>query len=201
MKYPITNQMNDGRVRELLIAQDYVEKKFGDGFNIQLGNDHCGIPDVFAFNQDDELVACIELVGYTLGKINETQSHREIKPFHFEIDIEKCTDIHERQPHPFTLIHKKILGGRQYSRFDAQELILLVHTEVYVKNKTLCFAQDGIMQMNPSVNNFMHHKAEIIDKLRTVSTSTPTQWDKIDLVDYTHSPMIEQCPIIEIKGN
>ncbi len=104
MKYPIINKMNNGRLRELLIAQDYVGKKFGEGFNIMLGNDDTGIPDAFVFNQDKELVACIELVGYTLNKINETQSHREIKPLHFEIDIEKCTDIHMRQPHPFTLI-------------------------------------------------------------------------------------------------
>jgi len=200
MKYPTTKKINNARLRELLIAQDYVWKKYGGGFDVQLGDDSCGIPDAFVFFKQDRLVACIELVGYTLGKINEIISHREIKPFRYELDVEKCTEIHQRQPHPFTLIHKKILGARQYSRFDAQELILLVHTEVYVKNNTLCFAQDGIMKMNPSVNNFMHHKFKIIDELKIASTSVLTQWDKIDLIDYTHSPIIDQCPIIEITN-
>ncbi len=91
------------------------------------------------------------------------------------------------------------MGERQYELHDAKNLILLIHTEVYVKNNFLCFAMDGMMQMNPSINNFMHHKKEIIEELRsTVSESQPNQWDMIYLADYSHSRVTEQCPIIEI---
>ncbi len=56
------------------------------------------------------------------------------------------------------------------------------------------------MQMNPSVNNFMHHKTKIIGELKKIS-DTSTQWDKIDLVDYTLSPVIRQCPIVIISNH
>ena len=157
---------------------------------------------IYAFIfKDDELIACVELVGYVLGEINEVQSHKMVAPFTFNIDLEKSTQIHTRQPHPHTLIEKKIQGERQYDRFDSQELILLIHTEVYVKNNVLFFAMDGMMQLNPSVNNFLHHKKEIIHELRSISQdSRSDQWDRIVLLDYTHSSVIDQCPVLNISG-
>ena len=76
---------------------------------------------------------------------------------------------------------------------------MLIHTEVYVRNDALVFAMDGIMQMNPSVNNFMHHKNKIITELKNIiQNNEENQWDTIDLIDYTYSPAINQCPIISL---
>jgi hypothetical protein len=196
--YPTISSVTPARQREYLIASDYALKEFGSSCTVSLGNDDCGVPDAFIF-EDSELIACVELVGYVLGQINEVQSHKMVGPFTFNIDLEKSTQIHTRQPHPYTLIGKKIQGGRQYERFDAQELILLIHTEVYVKNDSLCFAMDGMMQLNPSVNNFQHHKKVIIHDLRSISQdSRSEQWDRIVLLDYTYSPVTEQCPVVNI---
>lgn len=198
MDYPLLLEPPTERQRELLIAEDFVKKYFGDRCDVILGNDDLGVPDAFVF-KDKKLLACVELVGYVLGKINEIKSLAQVERLTFQIDIEKSTRIHTRQDHPYTLINKKMLGERQYKRYDSGKLILLIHTEVYVKNNSLCFAMDGIMQMNPSINNFMHHKEEIIEELRnTVSESQPNQWDMIYLADYSHSLVIEQCPLIKI---
>ena len=198
MNYPIGKINNEGRFRELLIGIDYATKKYEKSTRIEIGNDKIGVPDIFIF-KDNSLIACVELVGYTLGKINELKSHVQVDKFVFYIDLEKSTQIHTRQPHPFTLIRKKILGERKYERYNSPELILLIHTEVYVKNDTLVFAMDGIMQMNPSVNNFMHHKNEIIDELKNIiKNNKENQWNTIDLIDYTYSPKINQCPIISL---
>ena len=48
----MTNKMRNGCLRELLIAQDYVGKKFGEGFNIMLGNNHTGNSDAFDFQSE-----------------------------------------------------------------------------------------------------------------------------------------------------
>lgn len=199
MDYPKLNKTSLDRERELLIALDFAHKQFGDNLSVELGNDEIGVPDAFLFH-NNKLVACVELVGYVLGSINEIKSHTQTGKFEFSIDIEKCTEVHKRQNHPYTLINKKILGARQYQRYDAEKLILLIHTEVYVKNGSLRFAMDGIMQMNSNVNNFMHHKTKIVNEIESVvQNNQPTQWDKIYLADYTHSPNIECCPLIEIK--
>jgi uncharacterized protein YacL (UPF0231 family) len=198
MHYPTTNNMNEGRFRELLIAKDFAMKQYDSTLDVKLGNDQLGIPDSFFF-KDEKLIACVELVGYTLGKINEIKSHTQVGDFTFNIDISKSTKIHTRQPHPFTLIDKKIRGSRKYKRFGDESLILLIHTEVYVKNNKLCFAMDGIMQLNPSVNNFMHHKNTIITELKKVASEVnEIQWDAIYLVDYSYSSIIESCPLIKI---
>jgi len=198
MEYPIGKINNKGRYREFLIASDYAFKKYGNSIRVEIGNDEIGVPDIFLF-RDDVLIACVELVGYTLGKINELKSHEQVENFVFKIDLEKSTEIHSRQPHPFTLIRKKILGERKYERFNSTELVLLIHTEVYVKNDSLVFAMDGMMQLNPSVNNFMHHKSEIINELKEIiKNNSENQWDTIDLIDYTHSLNIEQCQMIKL---
>jgi len=198
--YPTTSSITSTRQREYLIASDYAKKAFGTPCTVSLGDDTCGVPDAFIV-KDGELIACVELVGYVLGQINEVQSHKMVAPFTFNIDLEKSTQIHTRQPHPYTLIGKKIQGERQYDRFDAGELILLIHTEVYVKNDALCFAMDGMMQLNPSVNNFQHHKNDIINELKSISRDSQSdQWDRIVLLDYTHSPIMDQCPVININS-
>jgi len=198
--YPTISSVTSARQREYLIASDYAKKVYGSSCTVCLGNDDCGIPDAFIF-KDGELISCVELVGYVLGQINEVQSLEMVADFTFNIDLAKATQIHARQPHPYTLIGKKIQGGRQYERFDARELILLIHTEVYVKNDALCFAMDGMMLLNPSVNNFQHHKKEIIHDLRSISQESQSdQWDRIVLLDYTHSPITDQCPILKISS-
>lgn len=198
MTYPTEDTIKPIRQREFLIASDFVHKEYGSSYEIRLGNDDLGVPDAFVFDGDN-LLACIELVGYILGQINELQSHKMMGHMTFNIDIEESTRIHNKQPHPYTLIGKKIQGERQYEKFDAKELILLIHTEVYVKNDNLCFAMDGMMQMNPSVNNFVHHKDEITKDLINISQKNRSeQWDRIALIDYTYSPVIEQCPVVNI---
>jgi len=198
MIYPLVRESSINRQRELLIAEDFSRKHFGENCEVILGNDELGVPDAFVFN-NEQLLACVELVGYILGKINEIKSLTQIGEFSFSVDVEKCTEVHSRQEHPYTLIRKKIFGERQYQRYEAKHLILLIHTEVYVKNDSLCFAMDGMMQMNPSINNFMHHKNEIIEELKdSVSQSQPNQWDNVYIADYSYSPVVEQCPLIEV---
>ncbi len=191
---PILQHIPEERKIEFFVTKHFADYRFNGNVRVKLGNDEKGVPDSFIY-KENELIACIELSGYIFNEIEDIRSHKLINGI-FHIDIEKSTQVHIKQPPPFTLIKKKIEGKRRYERYDADLLILLIYSDVRIRNDELIFAMVGPMQISPSCNNFTHHRTEIIEGLRQVISSTESlQWDEIWLIDYTEFlPPIENKP-------
>jgi hypothetical protein len=112
------------------------------------GNDSEGIPDVFVFNEKT-LIACIEVGAYVLSAIEDNQPARWVGNI-LVIDAEKSSAIHDTQQEPYTIVQKKLLGNRKYMRFDGADLILIIHSDVRLKDDRLMFAKkmNGVTSCN-----------------------------------------------------
>jgi hypothetical protein len=197
--YPTIVDIPQGRKIEYLVSGHFSALRFDGDVTVKLGDDNEGITDAFIFS-DNQLIACIELTGYIFNKIEDLPSHT-LKDGVIHIDIEKCTDIHERQPHPHTIINKKINGERKYQRFNAESLILLIYSDVRIEKGQLSFASIGPMQISPSCNNFSHYRAQIIAELKEViRCNMDNQWDEIWLIDYTESFVPKLCKPLRLDN-
>ena len=197
MDYPVSEGVNSGRQIEHAVVEHFLDVRGIVHTKLLSGDDSLGVPDVFVFDGND-LVACIEVGAYVLGDI---QDHQPAcwNDGTLVIDIEKSTAIHEPQPQPYTIVHKKLAGGRQYIRYPGVRLILIIHSDVRLDGDRLRFAMDGPLQMSPSCNHFSHYRDEICSGLITAAqANTPSQWDEVVLIDYTVSLDSYACPVHQI---
>jgi hypothetical protein len=191
--YPVIDSVPTERLCEKLVAEHFFRHQGQIDITVRLGSDAEGVPDCFGF-QDEVLLAAVEVTGYVLGEIQDIRRVTQLAPNHFSIDAGGSFRVHERQPHPKTLIKKKILGERAYKKFDAKKLILLVHSDVLVREGELIFAMLGLMNMSPSCDHFTHHRGAILEELRAiVATESSLKWDEIWLIDYTQYTVAEMA--------
>ncbi|MES9926069.1 MAG: hypothetical protein ABW152_18485 [Candidatus Thiodiazotropha endolucinida] len=190
--HPTIEDIPQKRETEYLVTRHFADYRFNGDVTVKLGSDEKGITDAFIY-RDNQLIACIELSGYIFTNIEDLRSHA-LKDGISHIDLVTCTDIHEQQPPPFTIIKKKIEGKRDYERFDAKSLILLIYSDVRINNGQLSFAMIGPMQISPSCNNFSHNRVQIISELKeAIRCNADNQWDEIWLIDYTEFVKPELC--------
>ncbi len=191
--YPIIDSVPEFRLCEKLVAEHYLRHQGETNTTVCLGSDEEGVPDCFAF-KSGVLHSAIELTAYVLGDIHDLRRVTQLANNYFMIDAGMSFRVHERQPHPRTLIQKKLLGERIYQRFDAKKLILLLYSDVLVRDNELSFAMLGPMNMSPSCDHFSHHREAIIEELRsTLSPDGNLQWDEVWLIDYTHNFVAENA--------
>ena len=181
--YPTIDTVPETREIEYLVAKHFANIRYGNKSSVKLGNDEEGIPDAFIFS-GNKLLAAVELSGYILAQIEDIRSHT-LKDGVLHIDIGKCTEIHSKQPHPYTIIEKKIRGKRKYKKFDDADLVLLIYSDVRCRNNELVFPSIGRLQISPSCNYFAHNRLKIIEKLKKIcSEQINSQWSETWLIDY-----------------
>jgi hypothetical protein len=201
--YPIIERCPSHRLVERLVAQQYLRQKCAGVYSVFMGSDETGIPDCFAFIEE-KLDIAIEVTAYKLTNVHDIRRVSELSPHLYSIDVKQSSEVHSIQPHPSTLIFKKLRGERTYERFDARKLVLLIYSDVIVKNGELSFAMLGPMNMSPSCDNFSHHRDIIIPDIeREANKVNGGQWDEIWLIDYTINLVPDNAEYhgIFIKGN